>query len=178
MSTDEELMDRYVAGDRSAFRELFRRYAPVVMRLVHRGLAADEARDLVQQTFLLLHRSRRDFRSGARLRPWLCTIALNTRRQFLRDTLRHRTLDRELAIESSKPLEPEAASGEVAVRVRAAIACLPAEQREVIVLHWLDGLSFSEVAKLVGASEGAVRVRAHRGYRVMRRSLQLGDDGP
>src|SRR5450432_4495038 len=91
MSTDEELMDRYLAGDREAFRELFRRYAPVVLRLVRRNVPTDEAHDLVQLTFLHLHRGRKDFRRGARLRPWLCTIAINVRRQYFR-SLKNREL--------------------------------------------------------------------------------------
>ncbi|HEX7479053.1 MAG TPA: sigma-70 family RNA polymerase sigma factor [Polyangiales bacterium] len=178
MSTDEELMEAYVAGDRAAFRELFRRYAPVVMRLVSRGLGPDEARDLVQQTFLLLHRARHDFRAGSGLRPWLCTIAINARRQFLRDTLRHRALDGALSSASPGLHEREAVTCEVPERVHAALAGLPAEQREVIVLHWMQGLSFAEVARVVGASLSAVKVRAHRGYRGMRRSLQPGDEAP
>ncbi len=175
MPTDEELMARYLSGDRDAFRELFRRYAPLVLRLVSRDLRPDEANDLVQQTFLLLHRARNDFKSDARLRPWLCTIAVNARRQYLRDTLRHKTLDREFA-------EARVDRGFLAVndaeeRVRAALAGLPADQREVIVLHWMQGLSFREIAHAVGASLGAVKVRAHRGYLVMRQALNPNDDG-
>jgi len=51
---------------------------------------------------------------------------------------------------------------------------LPADQREVIELHWFDGLEFPEVATVVGASVSAVKVRAHRGY--VRLRAALGDD--
>lgn len=177
MPSDEELMTRYVAGDRAAFRELFHRYAPVVLRLVRRGLHEHEALDLVQQTFLLLHRARHDFDQGSRLRPWLCTIAINTRRQYWRDTLRHKRADAELDPERLVAPAP-APNGDVVGRVRAAIALLPTEQREVIVLHWMEGLSYQEISQVVGASLSAVKVRAHRGYQVMRRSLRPGDGGP
>jgi DNA-directed RNA polymerase specialized sigma24 family protein len=53
---------------------------------------------------------------------------------------------------------------------------LPADQREVIELHWFDGLEFPEVAQVVGASVSAVKVRAHRGYVRLRQAL--GDDAP
>jgi RNA polymerase sigma factor (sigma-70 family) len=168
MSTDEELMDRYLAGDREAFRELFRRYAPVVLRLVRRNVPTEEAHDLVQQTFLHLHRGRKDFRRGARLRPWLCTIAINVRRQYFR-SMRNR--------ESVAPTPDVAANvavpqpSDVVGKVRAALAELSSDQQEVIVLHWVEGLSFREVAEVVGASLSAVKVRAHRGYEVMRASL-------
>jgi RNA polymerase sigma-70 factor (ECF subfamily) len=66
-------------------------------------------------------------------------------------------------------------SDEVAKRVRAALAQLPREQRQVIELHWFEELSFAEIAGVVAASAGAVRVRAHRGY-VKLREL-LGPDG-
>jgi RNA polymerase sigma-70 factor (ECF subfamily) len=175
MLTDEQLMERYIAGDRAAFRELFRRYGPLVTRLVQRGLRSDEAHDLVQQTFLQLHRARLDFRRDGQLRPWLCAIALNVRRQYLRDSFRHRDLDRELAL-ARPPGEPPV-SNDVIERVQAAIALLPADQREVILLHWMEGLPFQEVAEIVGASLAAVRVRAHRGYQVLRRMLTAGENG-
>ena len=49
---------------------------------------------------------------------------------------------------------------------------LPMEQREVILLHWVEGLSYSEIGQVVGASAGSVRVRAHRGYRALRLLLE------
>jgi RNA polymerase sigma factor (sigma-70 family) len=174
MATDEELMERYVvAGDRAAFRELFRRYAPVVLRLVRQNVPTQEAHDLVQQTFLHLHRGRNDFRRGAPLRPWLCTIAINVRRQYLR-SIRNR--------ESVSPIPdvadsiPAAATSDVVGKVRAALSELSSDQQQVIVLHWVEGLSFREVADVVGASLGAVKVRAHRGYEVLRVSLNRNND--
>ena len=83
--SDEELMAAYVGGDRSAFAELFARYGPRLQRLMQRDMSrAEDAHDLVQQTFLQLHRARNDFRVDAKLRPWLFTIALNLKRQHFR----------------------------------------------------------------------------------------------
>src|SRR5438128_1919265 len=85
MRSDEELMRAYVSGDSAAFRELFERYGPVLLRVMrHQLRRPEEARDLVQQTFLQLHRSRLDFREGAQLRPWLFTIAMNLKREYFR----------------------------------------------------------------------------------------------
>ncbi|MBN1612092.1 MAG: hypothetical protein JW940_36005 [Polyangiaceae bacterium] len=79
--TDEELMLAYRAGDREAFRELFRRYAPRLEPMFRKRVSDPElARDLLQQTFLQLHRARNDYREGAQLRPWLFAIALNLAR--------------------------------------------------------------------------------------------------
>ena len=174
MATDEELMDRYLAGDRAAFRELFHRYAPVVLRLVRRNVPTEEAHDLVQLTFLHLHRGRKDFRRGARLRPWLCTIAINVRRQYLRSMRNKETVAPTADVAATLSVSP---TSDVVGKVRAALAELSSDQQEVIVLHWVEGLSFREVSQVVGASLSAVKVRAHRGYEVMRVSLNRDGDG-
>lgn len=172
-ATDEELMAAYVAGDRAAFGTLFQRYAPRLQRLMQRDLGrTDEANDLVQQTFLQLHRARRDFRPDAKLRPWLFTIALNLKRQHFRRLGRRpvTSLDDDAAVE---PVAPGGGpEGRVRdLQLRAALGRLPEGQREVIVLHWFEGLSFREVAELVGASQSAVKVRAHRGYNRLRETM-------
>lgn len=165
-------MAAYVGGDRAAFAELFRRYAPRLQRLLLRDLGrSDAAHDLVQQTFLQLHRARHDFRAGARLRPWLFTIALNLKRQHFRRL--GRRPEASLPTDGAEPVaprgNPEARAGDA--ELRAALQQLPEPQREVIVLHWFEGLSFREIAETVGASQPAVKVRAHRGYNRLRESL-------
>ena len=133
----------------------------------------EDVNDLVQQTFLQLHRARRDFRVGAPLRPWLYTIAMNLRREYWRKAGRSRIAPVELQEHMIPSTEqPDLIGKEDAQRVRAALAELPDGQREVIELHWLDGLPFPEVAVIVGASLSAVKVRAHRGYKVLRRRLE------
>ena len=172
--TDEELMGAYVGGDAGAFRVLFDRYAPVLLRVARRNVGSDtEAKDVVQQTFLQMHRARADFRQGARLRPWLFTIALNLAREVHRRRGRRRETDfDEAGAERATEAPATIGEGDAEVRrVRAALEALPAGQREVIVLHWLEGRSFPEVASIVGASVTAVKVRAHRGYERLRATL-------
>ena len=70
MRTDEELMQAFAGGDSAAFGELFARWAPALLRVTHRHLGRRaDAEDVVQQTFLQLHRARRDFKPGMKLRP-------------------------------------------------------------------------------------------------------------
>ena len=175
--SDEELMTAYVSGDHAAFAELFRRYAPILLRLMrHRISRREEADDLVQLTFLHLHRSRYDFRAGAALRPWLFTIALNLRFQHFRECGRRRetTVDVDsLEVPGSSRSPQESMDENRAVRL--ALTKLPTDQRDVIVLHWLEGLSFAEVSEAVGASVNAVKVRAHRGYVSLRKLLRRTD---
>jgi RNA polymerase sigma factor (sigma-70 family) len=169
-------MGAYVAGDAAAFRVIFERYAPLLMRAMLRELyVREEANDLVQQTFLQLHRARLDFDAGQKLKPWVFTIALNLKREYFRKKKRRP----ERAFDPESMAEPAVgALGAARVDARRTLARvmneLPADQREVIELHWFDGLEFPEVATVVGASVSAVKVRAHRGYVRLRQAL--GDD--
>ena len=176
--SDEQLMAAYVAGDGAAFRVIFERYAPLLMRAMLRELyVREEANDLVQQTFLQLHRARADFDVEHKLKPWIFTIAMNLKREYFRRKKRRP----ERSLEAEATLEPAVgALGAARVDARRTLARvlgdLPADQREVIELHWFDGLEFPEVAEVVGASVSAVKVRAHRGY--VRLRAALGDDAP
>jgi len=171
-------MTAYIAGDKAAFRELFRRYAPLLQRTMARDLRSpEEANDLVQQTFLHLHRSRLDFEQGRKLKPWIFTIALNLKREYFRRSKRRY----ETSLEDDRIAEPfEGPRGQersdAAREMERALLTLPAEQREVIELHWFGGLSFPEVAETVGSTLAAVKVRAHRGYVTLR--AFLGDATP
>lgn len=172
--TDDALFERWLDGDEAAFRIVFERLAPMVLGIARRhGLSDAEGRDVVQETFFAVHRSAADFRRGARVRPWLFTIAYNAIRQRLRAGV----VRREQPLESAPDpvaavLEPQVDRGAVVGCVRAALERLPVGQREVLVLHWLERLPFAAVAARLGTSEGAARVRAHRGYETLRRWLR------
>jgi len=159
-------MEAYLRGDHAAFRELFDRYSAQVLRMTRRHLGSDDqAREVVQQTFFQLHAARNDFRQGARLRPWLLTIAMNLVREHWRRQKRRKmtSLDPETRAAPAPERGPIEAQQRVEM-LRAALATLPDSQREVVELHWFQELPFAEVARIVGTSEGAVRVRAHRAY--------------
>jgi len=174
-------MAAYVAGDKSAFRALFERHAPALERVMQRDLAErEEARDLVQQTFLQLHRARLDFDPKQRLKPWLYTIALNLKREHFRK--RRRRPERPDSDQADR--QPTAPRGQEQTEARRslgwALERIPPEQREVIELHWLAGLSFPELSESMGISVAAAKVRAHRGYLRLRELLgdgALGEAG-
>lgn len=168
---DEELMTAYVAGDADAFTELFQRYAPVLLRMLQRDLRHEDAAEIVQQTFLQVHRARHDYDPERPLRPWLMTIACNLKREYFRRRRRRP----EAALDIDPPAtgrQPDEMPGAEAERLRRALDGLPEGQREVIALHWFEERGFSEVATLLGLTVSAVKVRAHRGYRTLRRLLE------
>jgi len=175
--SDEELMAAYVGGDRDAFGELFGRYAAMITRTMRRQIRQPEdCNELVQQTFLQLHRARRDFDLSRKLRPWLMTIAFNLRREYFRKRMRRPEAPLEV-----EPVAPADDRGDIIERkedvakLRSALAALPDGQREVIELHWFEHISFPEIAATMGLSVSAVKVRAHRGYKAMRAHLQRGN---
>lgn len=172
--SDEELMAAYVAGDQQAFRALFDRYVPKLMRLARRRLPSDEhAREVVQQTFFQLHAARHDFRTDRKLRPYVFTIAMNLVREHYRRAGRRK--EGELEPERHAVDAPELGpveSQQRAAQLRTALSELPDNQREVVELHWFEEMPFAEVAAIVGASEGAVRVRAHRAYKRLKDLLK------
>lgn len=177
VKSDEQLMAEYCAGGTAAFDELFTRYAPLVSRVMRRRLGSyADASEVVQQTFLQLHRARHDFEPGRKLRPWLMTIAYNLQREVHRVRSRRPEgpLDVEPAAPSSQQHPMEKAAR--AARLRSAVEELPLGQRQVIELHWFEELGFPAVAEALGLTVSAVKVRAHRGYKALREALEEDSD--
>lgn len=176
-ATDEDLMRAYVLeDDRQAFGVLFHRYAGRLLGVFRRSGVSDAiAQDMLQTTFLHVHRARRDFRLDGRFRPWLFAIGMNVRREHFRRKGRkpETSWDAERHPEPQQGPDTTTASDRL---VRRALDALPESQREVILLHWYEGLSFPEIAEVVGSTHAAVKVRAHRGYNRLR--AILGDDAP
>jgi RNA polymerase sigma factor (sigma-70 family) len=169
---DELLMEAYQKGDQNAFRTLFARYSPLIQRALTSSVGPEVARDLAQQTFLQLHRARNDFQSGRPLRPWVLTIAYNLKRDHLR--FKKRRVETEIdperhgvAATQTQAMEQE---GEIA-RVRQAVSRLPDSLKDVVELHWFAEMPFGEVARVLGISQSAAKVRAHRAYKRLRELL-------
>lgn len=174
--TDEALMQAIRSGDPAGMDQLFARYAPVLLGLMSRDLARTDAEDLVQETFLQIHRARNDFKPGSRLRPWLMTIALNLKRDFFRRKGRRPEHPMEAAAEDARIATNGGAARREAKRtLDGAMAELPENHRQAIELHWLAGLSFPEVAQAMGATVSAVKVWAHRGYKRLRADLEADE---
>jgi RNA polymerase sigma-70 factor (ECF subfamily) len=181
----DAIMDRYARGDAAAFDELFRYGAPKVRGFLQR-LSGDAAlaEDLTQETFLRVHRARGSFAPGAAAVPWLLAIARNT---FLDQTRRARARPRTVDEDgqTSQHEAPPSARGDEALAaremadvVRRTLQALPVLQREAFVLVRFEGLSIGEAAEVLGASEGAVKVRAFRAYEALREALKAAEIPP
>jgi RNA polymerase sigma factor (sigma-70 family) len=173
VSNEKEWMRLYVqTGDKVAFEAIFTEFAPRIHRYILRRTRGNRnlADDLTQQTFLHLHRARNDFDLSRSLRPWIFTIAANLVREAARKSMRRPETLVDPLERSTDAVAPAVSSPEDRL-VRRTLDTLPQAQREVIVLHWFEGLSFSEISTVVGASLSAVKVRAHRGYKQLRENL-------
>lgn len=173
---DTELMRRVQAEDEAALGELMARWERPVKAVIARiVLNAREADDLAQETFVRLWQQRARYRAGAAFRPWVFAIAVNLARNRLR-WWRSRP---EVALEEWTENASETATGagaaearERAAAVRDAIATLPMELREAIVLFEYERLSHAEIAATVGATAKAVENRIHRARERLRAALR------
>jgi RNA polymerase sigma-70 factor (ECF subfamily) len=177
--SDEALMAAYVAGDERAFALLFRRTAPSIHGFFMRSFTSRAtADDLMQTTFFKMHRARAQWRPERRLRPWLFSIAARVRldelrrRYALREDADPEAIERAADAAVAPAAEDPAEHADLAAAVQAALAALPESQRVVVHLHRFEDLTFAEIGAILGASEGAVKLRAFRAYAELRRRLE------
>ena len=181
--TAADLMTRYCDGDADAFRALHREIAPRLLGYLM-GMARSRAlaEDVLQQTFLKVHRARGAYVRGADPVPWIYAIAHRT---FLDEVRRRKRAaaptddgalpEAEAAITgepAAQAAERTEADPEVTRAALAALAELPTAQRQAVVLTKLEGRSVAEAAAIAGTTPGAMKVRAHRGYEALRRLLR------
>jgi RNA polymerase sigma-70 factor (ECF subfamily) len=189
-AADAALFDRLRAGDGTALEPLMERFASRVYRVAHgvTGNAAD-AEEVVQDVFLTLFRKAASFEGRAALGTWLYRIAVNTalnkrrgKRSQVEEPLEdhlprytadgHREGDRSFLLADWSQMPDEVLlSREGRGIVRAAVECLPAHYRVVLVLRDVEELSSEEVAEIVGDSVASVKSRLHRARMALREQL-------
>ncbi|HKU43036.1 MAG TPA: RNA polymerase sigma factor [Polyangiales bacterium] len=171
--TDEQLMSAYVRGDAAAFNALFRAYAPKLLGYFARqGKRTHDAQDLVQQTFLHVHRSRADYRLGEPLRPWIYTIARNLGHDHgRRQQRRPETFCEVDSYASAAPASESLIHGQRTRVLALALERLPGEHRNLLHEHWFEDRTWSEIAKREGQQAATLRVRAHRACAQLRAML-------
>ena len=183
-------MSRYCAGEADAFRELYSYLAPKLLAYL-RSLTRNPALadDLLQQTFLKVHRSRDKYVSGANPSPWMYAIAHRTFIDETRKQKRTRARMERVSNENHGPaditgtpaaIKEEPIDPELVEKVMSALDSLPASQKQAVALTKLQGKSLKEAALIAGTSVGAMKLRAHRGYQAVRKILSTEgtkDDG-
>jgi len=186
MKTDEELMELYRKGSRDAFEEIFARHHRKVIHFAYR-MTGDHARaeEAAQEIFLRVARAAFTYQPTAKFTTWLYTIARRTTLNFLRDEKEEGEKvpippgeegeDGMPALKLAGPgaLNPEemAWSAEIRERFVAALQRLPEAYRAAFVLNRGDGLSYEEVASVLGITSQAIKSRIFRAREMLMESL-------
>jgi RNA polymerase sigma-70 factor, ECF subfamily len=179
--SDEELVAKSVGGDADSFNQLILRWERPIYALAYRVIGREEdARDVCQETFLRAFRALGGFRGQAKFSSWLYRIALNLCRDWVRRERRSPTVQAPEDIDildlastrgPSESIEDLVARKDLARTVERAMAHLPEEQRTAIILKEYHGLTFQEIADLLGCPLSTVKTRLYQGLSVLRREL-------
>lgn len=180
-STDEELVARSLRGDADSFNQLVLRWERPIYALAYRTIGREEdARDVCQETFLRAFRALPRFRGQAKFSSWIYRITLNLCHDWVRRERRSGFVqppeDKDLqdlvaADEPSESIEDLVARRVQLRTVERAMAALPEEQRMAIILKEYHGLTFQEIADLMGCPLSTVKTRLYQGLSVLRREL-------
>ena len=182
--TDDELVGQVLAGDGATFGEIVQRHEGRLYNTIYRLVgSADDARDLLQDTFVKAYENLKTFRGGSSLYTWLFRIAVNT-------SLSHRR--RRKWVQMSAPAGDEddpnpgnavadtaaanpadrLITAETEVLVQEAINGLDDEHRTVVVLRDIQHCDYRQIAEILEVPPGTVKSRLHRARMMLRDKLQ------
>lgn len=172
MADLEALMLGYQHGDPAATTVLIRQVSPLLLGFFSSQCESrPEAEDLLQDTWLQIHKARHTFRRGAPVLPWIYAIARHVRVDGYRRSRRIRSREQFMS-----PLpEPSRSAPHVSADAPdfdALIAVLPPSQREVVSMLKVSGMSLEDVARATESSVGSVKLKAHRAYEKLRAALK------
>jgi RNA polymerase sigma-70 factor (ECF subfamily) len=180
--SDEELVAATQGGDTAAFDTLVRRWDKKIQGAIYRVMGSDEeARELSQEAFFKAYRALDGFERRARFSSWLYQIAINLCRDRMRRRKTHRLLSLEdlpqpesagRLVVSERSVADAVEERDLARLVAEAVASLPEEQREVIVLKEYEELTFAEIAEVLGLPVSTVKTRLYRALTQLRRQLE------
>jgi RNA polymerase sigma-70 factor (ECF subfamily) len=167
--TDASLVEAVRRGDRRAFEQLYALYAPMVHGILLARVPRAEVDDLAQDVFLSVFRKLDTLRDGIAFGGWLAMIARNRAMDFYRS--RHETED--LSEDIARRAETEEKAE--AARALEAIRGLPEAYRETLILRLVEGMTGPEIAERTGLTPASVRVNLHRGMKLLREKLGIGE---
>ena len=167
----EALMSRYQQGDHFAATALVHRLSPQLHRFfVVQFASRGDADDLLQETWLRIHKVRHTYRPGEPVLPWFYAIARHIRVDHYRKSLRSRAREQRLEETPEVASRLPATAGKIP-DLQALLEPLPESQREVIQMLKVAGMSLEEVARATSSSVGSVKQKAHRAYERLRERL-------
>ena len=168
-------MQAYLDGQIEAFDALYGAFAGRLRGyLLSQCRDASLADDLLQETFMQIHRSRRTYEPGRPVTPWVYAIARHVYLMKRRSTGRRVRFEERLVADARASDVPHDALDALAAgdAVRRALSEVPADQRQALLMHHVHGWSFVEIAARLGIRVNAAKTRAFRGMKKMREHLK------
>lgn len=167
----EILMTQYQRGDFDAATALIERLSPQLHRFfLAQQASRSDADDLLQETWLRIHKVRHTYRPGEPVLPWFYAIARRVRvdhyRKAIRTVARHQEMD-----DMSRIAAPVAAESWQSGGLTALLAPLSEGEREVIEMLKVAGMSLEEVARARSCTVGSVKQKVHRAYKKLRETM-------
>ena len=182
---DQELVERAQRGDKRAFGLLVEKYQRKLGRLLSRMIRDPaEVEDVVQEAFIKAYRALPNFRGDSAFYTWLYRIGINTAKNYLVSMGRRPRVTAEIELEDAENFEDgddlrtiatpetELMSKQVAQNVNETVSALPEELRTAITLREIEGLSYEEIATLMGCPIGTVRSRIFRARETIAEKLR------
>ena len=167
------LVVRAQTGDEAALAELVERFSPRLRYFLRKLLSsADNAEDTLQDVWLDVVRGLPRLADPQALVAWLYRIARDRAFSRLRKMRRTEVLLDDQQVVDVTSVEENDFSPEDAAHIHAALDRLPPEQREVLMLRFLEDMSYDQIARIVGCQLGTVRSRIHYGKQALRRALE------
>jgi len=164
-------MARYQQADPAAVAALVERLSPQLYRFFASQLGSKaDAEDMLQDTWLRIHRVRHTYRAGDPVLPWVYTIARRVRVDNYRK--RYRISSREMGVDVLPEFPVHNGETNMLPSFEELVAALPESQREVVTMLKVDGLSLEEIARVTSSTTGAVKQKAHRAYGRLRNLLE------
>ena len=168
---DEALVRAAQSGDRTAFGQLYARYARMVHGILLCRVPFPLVEDLVQDVFVLALPRLRTLRDASRFGGWLASIARNRATDFHRRARPDVSFEEEAHAGAKLERSPDHSQLTEAQLVLEAIQSLPETYRETLTLRLVEGMTGAEIATRTGLSHGSVRVNLHRGMQQLREAL-------
>lgn len=166
---EARLVERARAGDRAAFDELYKIFAPAVHGIVLARAPLDDAKDIAQEVFMLAYKNLHTLRDEKAFGAWLSQIARNHATEFRRRAKSTEELPENLTGGDNLQAAQEARE------ILTAIRSLPDAYKETLILRLVEGMTGAEIAARTGLTPESVRVNLHRGMKMLREKLGVGE---
>jgi RNA polymerase sigma-70 factor (ECF subfamily) len=172
MTDDRAIIQQVLAGDTEAYARLVDRHYDSCARIALRILGnREDAEEAIQDAFLRAFRALGSYEDRERFSPWLTRILINQCRTVLARVQRREAVFSDLDLADAELFADREAREDSWPDLERALAQLPPDQREAIVLRYADDLTYEEMARVTGAGESALKMRVQRAFARLRALL-------